>query len=77
MADVKRVKIKVVTARSTYVGHLTIPQMRKRVSDVLNEEERLFINLTDVTEEGTSEILPFVSLNKTMVESVSIIEEGN
>ncbi len=77
MADVKRVKIKVVTARSTYVGHLTIPQMRKRVSDVLNEEERLFINLTDVTEEGTSEILPFVSLNKTMVESVSIIGEDN
>ncbi len=75
MVDVKRVKIQVVTARSTYVGHLTIPQMRKRVSDVLNEEERLFINLTDVTMEGRPDQISFVSLNKNMVESVSIVEE--
>jgi len=76
MADVQRIKILVKTARSSYEGNLTIPQMRKRVSDVLNEEARLFINLTDVYVDGNSIPMPFVSLNKTMIESVSVIDEN-
>ncbi len=76
MVDVKRVKIQVKTVRSIYEGYLTIPQIRKRVSDILNEEERLFINLTDVLVDGQVPLVPFVSLNKNMVESVSVIGEG-
>ncbi|HEY5599631.1 MAG TPA: hypothetical protein VIK48_02970 [Candidatus Manganitrophaceae bacterium] len=70
MPEGKRVKIQVKTVRSSYEGYLLIPQMRKRVSDVLNEEERLFINLTDVRVEGGGAEVPFVSLNKNLIESI-------
>jgi hypothetical protein len=55
---------------SLYVGDFVIPPMRNRVSDVLNEEERLFINLTDVVINDT-ERAEFVSLNKNMIESIT------
>jgi len=58
------------TVSSLYVGDFVIPPMRNRVSDVLNEEERLFINLTDVVINDT-ERAEFVSLNKNMIESIT------
>lgn len=70
MTEGKRVKVQVKTIRSTYEGYLVIPQMRKRVSDVLNEEERFFINLTEVAVDGNQSPIPFVSLNKNMIESI-------
>ncbi|HZR46387.1 MAG TPA: hypothetical protein VFA47_06765 [Candidatus Manganitrophaceae bacterium] len=70
MAEGKRVKVQVKTTRATYEGYLTIPQMRKRVSDVLNEEERFFINLTEVLVDGDKTPISFVSLNKNMIESI-------
>lgn len=70
MASGKKVRVKVRTVNATYEGSLLIPPMRKRVSDVLNEEERTFINLTDVKINGSREILPFVSINKEMIESI-------
>jgi hypothetical protein len=75
MSEGKRVKIQVKTDRSTYEGYLTIPQMRKRVSDVLNEEDRLFINLTDVQVDGSAAQIHFVSINKNMIESIIEIPE--
>ena len=72
MAKGKQVRVKVRTVNATFDGTLTIPPMRKRVSDVLNEESKTFINLTDVSINGSEEILPFVSINKDMI--VSIIE---
>lgn len=44
--------------------------MRNRVSDVLNEEQRLFINLTDVVI-NENERADFVSLNKNLIESIT------
>jgi hypothetical protein len=70
MTEGKRVKVQVKTVRSTYEGNLLIPQMRKRVSDVLNEEERFFINLTEVHIDGAGPEIPFVSLNKHLIESI-------
>jgi len=70
MAGGKQVRVKVRTVNATYEGNLLIPPMRKRVSDVLNEEERTFINLTDVQIDGSKEIIPFVALNKEMIESI-------
>lgn len=66
----KKVRVKVRTANATYEGDLLIPPMRNRVSDVLNEEERLFINLTDVSINGGSERVAFVSINKNLIESI-------
>ncbi|HEY5595184.1 MAG TPA: hypothetical protein VIL61_08540 [Nitrospiria bacterium] len=73
MAAGKKVRVKVRTVYASYEGILIIPAMRNRVSDVLNEEDRTFINLTDVHINGSSETVPFISINKDMIES--IIEE--
>lgn len=70
MSEGRRIKVQVRAARCTYEGYLTIPQMRKRVSDVLNEEERFFINLTEVKIDGNQSPVPFVSVNKNMIESI-------
>jgi hypothetical protein len=72
VAEGKKVRIRVRTVSSLYVGDFVIPPMRNRVSDVLNEEERLFINLTDVVINDV-ERAEFVSLNKNMIESITQI----
>jgi hypothetical protein len=73
MAAGKKVRVKVRTVYASYEGVLIIPPMRKRVSDVLNEEDRTFINLTGVRINASSEEVPYISINKDMIES--IIEE--
>ncbi len=75
MAKLKRVKIRVRTLRASYEGYMTVPQMRKRISDVLNEEGRRFINLTDVLVDGNEDPIAFVSINKSMIESILECDE--
>lgn len=75
MTEGKRVKVRVKTAGSTYEGFLLVPQMRKRVSDVLNEEGRLFVNLTEVHVNGASIEEPFISINRNLIESIIEISE--
>lgn len=70
MPEGKKARIKVRTISTTYVGDLFIPPMRNRVSDVFNDEERMFINLTDVVINDTERV-EFVSLNKNLVESLT------
>jgi hypothetical protein len=65
----KKVRIQVRTVTGSYVGDFLIPPMRNRVSDAINEEQRLFINLTDVVindKDRTS----FVAINKNLIESI-------
>jgi hypothetical protein len=72
----KKVRVRVRTGTSTYVGDFLIPPMRNRLSDVLNEEDRTFINLTDVMiNNNGSEKLAFVTLNKHMIESMALVEK--
>jgi hypothetical protein len=70
MPDGRKVRVRVRTVNSTYEGNLLVPPMRRRVSDVLNDDDRTFINLTDVRIDGGQEIIPFVSLNKHMIEAI-------
>ena len=72
MAEGKKVRIRVRTVNSVYVGDFLIPPMRNRVSDAINEEQRLFINLNDVVinDKDKSE---FVALNKNLIESIAQI----
>lgn len=70
MPEARKARVKVRTMNSVYVGDFVIPAMRNRVSDVLNEEQRLFINLTDVTIDD-KERADFVSLNKNLIESIT------
>ena len=70
MAEGKIVRIRVRMGTNTYVGDLLIPAMRNRASDVFNDEQRLFINLTNVVV-NDKERAEFISLNKTLIESVT------
>jgi hypothetical protein len=70
MAEGKKVRIRIRTGSNTYVGDLLIPPMRNRVSDVFNDEQRLFINLTNVVI-NDKERTDFISVNKNLIESLS------
>jgi hypothetical protein len=70
MTEGKKVRIQVRTVNGIYVGDFLVPPMRNRVSDAINEEQRLFINLTDVVindKDRTS----FVAINKNLIESIT------
>jgi hypothetical protein len=44
--------------------------MRNRVSDAINEEQRLFISLTDVVIDNKDRS-DFVAVNKNLIESIA------
>lgn len=44
--------------------------MRNRVSDAINEEQRLFISLTDVLV-NDKDRSDFVAINKNLIESIA------
>jgi len=66
----KKVRIKVRTIHTTYIGDILLPAMRNRVSDYFNDDKYMFLNLTDVRIENTKEQVEFVCLNKHLIESV-------
>jgi hypothetical protein len=70
MGDTKKVAITVRTQSATYSGTIYVPAMRKRVSDLLNDEAKIFINLTEVSINGGAERIPFISINKNLIESI-------
>lgn len=70
MTEGKKVRIQVRTVNGIYVGDFHVPSMRNRVSDAINEDQRLFISLTDVVindKDRTS----FVAINKNLIESIT------
>ena len=69
----KKTRIRVKSTLATYIGDVLIPPMRNRISDVLNDESVLFLNLTDVIINDTEQS-DFVALNKNMIESVVQLE---
>lgn len=69
MTEGKKVRIQVRTVNGSYVGDFLIPAMRNRVSDAINEEQRLFISLTEVVI-NDKERTPFVAINKNLIESI-------
>ena len=70
MAESRIVRIRVRMATNIYDGDLLIPAMRNRASDVFNDDQRLFINLTNVVI-NDKERVDFVSLNKNLIESLT------
>ena len=73
MTDAKRTRTQVRTANGTYVGDVgdfVITPMRNRVSDVINEDQRTFISLTNVTI-NDNDHADFVMLNKSLIESIT------
>ncbi len=72
MPEGKKVRIRVRTVNAAYVGDFLIPPMRNRVSDAINEEQRLFINLTDVVINDKDRVA-YVAVNKNLIESIEQI----
>jgi len=66
----KKVRIKVRTIHTTYIGDILLPAMRNRVSDYFNDEKYMFLNLTDVRIENTTDPVEFICLNKHLIESI-------
>lgn len=69
MPEGKKVRIRVRTVNCTYIGDFLIPPMRNRVSDAINEEQRLFISLTDVLIDDKDRA-EFVAINRNLIESI-------
>jgi hypothetical protein len=74
MTESKKVRVQIKTMNNVYVGDLLIPPMRNRIVDVVNEEQRLFINLTDVVI-NNDEHAPFVSLNKNLIAAIRQVDD--
>lgn len=70
MTEGKTARIQVRTVNSIYVGDFIIPPMRNRVSDVINEDQRTFISLTNVMI-NNQDRADFVMLNKNLIESIT------
>lgn len=70
MPEGKKVRIRVRTVSCVYADDFLISAMRNRVSTALNEEQRLFISLTDVVI-NDKERSDFVALNKNLIESIA------
>lgn len=70
MPDGKIVRIRVRIGGNVYDGDLLIPAMRNRASDVFNDEQRIFINLTNVVI-NDKERVEFIALNKQLIESLT------
>lgn len=70
MNEGKMERVKVRTIHANYEGDLFIPAQRKRFSDVINEHDTMFINLTDVEVDGNPKKIKHLSLNKYLIESV-------
>ena len=72
----KLLKIRVVmTSGKAYVGEFYLPEMKKRLSDSLNDE-KLFIALKDAHIEGVQgNQINFIALSKTQIISVEDLSE--
>ena len=68
--------VRVETEGGSYVGKLYVPDSKRRLSDVLCDD-RPFLSMTEVTINESSEIEPFVALNKSFVRSVRILHEDS
>lgn len=70
MNEGQHVRVKVRTVHAVYTGNLFVPEKRKRFSDVINDPGALFINLTNVRMNESSEKIAHLSLNKYLIESI-------
>jgi hypothetical protein len=66
--------VRVETDDGIYVGRMFIPEMKKRLSDVLCDE-RPFICLTEPTKDAAPMMESFVAVNKSFVRTVRVLHE--
>jgi DNA-directed RNA polymerase alpha subunit len=67
--------VRIETEGTVYVGRIYVPETKKRVSDVI-ADDRMFLNLTQVSVNDSSEVEAFVALNKQYVKTIRVISEN-
>ncbi|MFQ5961561.1 MAG: hypothetical protein ACE5MG_09190 [Candidatus Methylomirabilales bacterium] len=72
-SDRADIRVRVKTAAGTYFGLVTLPEHRRRLSDVLNDK-RTFVLLHDVEVENTGQSVPFMAVQKSTIE---VVEESD
>jgi hypothetical protein len=67
--------VRIETDSAVYVGRIFVPETKKRLSDVLSDE-RMFLNLTQVSVNDSASIESFVALNKQYVRTIRVLNES-
>jgi hypothetical protein len=67
--------VRIETARGVYEGRVFIPDGKKRLSEVLCDN-RPFLNLAEATFDGSGVVEPYVAINKTFIQTVRVLHEG-
>lgn len=67
--------VRIETEGTFYVGRIFVPETKKRLSDVISDE-RTFLNLTQVSINGSAAVEAFVALNKQYVKTIRVLDEG-
>jgi hypothetical protein len=68
--------VRIETEATVYVGRVFVPETKRRVSDVISDE-RMFLNLTQVSINDSPAVEPFVALNKQYVKTIRVLNEGD
>jgi hypothetical protein len=61
---------------TVYVGRVFVLETKKSLSDVISDE-RMFVNLTQVSINDSPAVEPFVALNKQYVKTIRVLNEGD
>jgi hypothetical protein len=66
--------VRIETEGTVYVGRIFVPETKKRVSDVI-ADDRMFLNLTQVSVNDSGAVEEFVALNKQYVKTIRVLSE--
>jgi hypothetical protein len=67
--------VRIETEGTVYVGRISLPETKKRLTDVISDE-RMFLNLTQVSINDSPAVEAFVALNKQYVRTIRVLNEG-
>jgi hypothetical protein len=67
--------VRIETDGTVYVGRIFVPETKKRLSDVI-ADERMFLNLTQVSVNDSTTVEAFVALNKQYVKTIRVLSES-
>ncbi len=67
--------VQIETEKAVYTGRIYIPESKRRLSDVLTDD-RPFVNLTEVSMNGTDQVEPYLAINKRFIKIVRVLDDG-
>lgn len=72
-SDRSDISVRIKTSAGTYIGFVTLPEFKKRLSDVLNDK-RPFVLLREVEVLETGQGVPFLAVQKSTIEVVEEVD---